>query len=412
MKVLMFGWEFPPFKSGGLGTACYDLTKGLSRQGIKVTFVMPKAPEGAEAEFVNLLGTNNYLKNVKIRTVDSPLLAYNTSESYADYMRRYKILGTKGDVAYGEDLHSEVQRFSEIAKVIAEQEGHDVIHAHDWMAYRAGINAKKVSGKPLVCHIHATEFDRTGNNPNYHISHKEFEGLKEADLVIANSNYTKQNIINQYMIDPKKIKVVHWGIDPENPHYQGDYTSKMSDHDKIVLFLGRVTLQKGPDYFLQTAKKVLAYVPNTKFVVAGSGDMLAWMIEKSAEMEITNNMVFTGFLKGKEVHDAYKMADLFVMPSVSEPFGLTAIESIKNGTPVILSKNSGASEVLTNVLKVDFWDIDEMTNKIVGSLKYRNLYNELRDNSLVEADNFNLDVPAKKVIDAYNHAISYAGGVS
>ena len=410
MKVLMFGWEFPPFKSGGLGTACYELSKGLSKQGVDVTFVMPKAPDNAQSDFANIIGTNNYLKNVKIRKVDSMLTAYNSSDSYSDSLARYKVLGTKGDTVYGADLHEEVERFSKVASIIANEEGHDVIHAHDWMAYAAGINARKASGKPLVCHIHATEFDRTGGNPNSAISHKEFEGLSAADMVIANSEYTKQNIIRHYNIDSNKIKVVHFGIDHDNPDYNIDYNSKLSDHDKVVLFLGRVTLQKGPDYFVEAAKRTLEFVPNARFVVAGTGDMLPRMIEKSAELGISDRMLFTGFLKGEDVHKAFKMADLYVMPSVSEPFGLVALESAKNGTPLIISKQSGVSEVLTNALKVDFWDIDEMTNKMVGCLKYNEMYKELKHNTIQESGKFNLDEPARKTMDVYNEAITIAGG--
>ncbi len=406
MKVLMFGWEFPPFKSGGLGTACYDLTKGLSRNGVEVTFVMPKAPSGANTDFVKIIGTNNYMKNVKIRKVDSILTAYNTSESYSEMSNRYKILGTKGDNVYGKDLYQEVERFSKIAEIIAREEPHDVIHAHDWMAYQAGINARKISGKPLVCHIHATEFDRTGGNPNNQISKTEYEGLKAADVIIANSEYTKQNVMKNYMISPDKIKVVHWGIDTDNPHYYESYESKMSENGNIVLFLGRMTMQKGPDYFVETARKVLDFVPNTKFVMAGTGDMLARMIERSAELGISHNMLFTGFLEGKDVHKAFKMADLYVMPSVSEPFGLVALESIKNGTPILISKQSGVSEVVTNALKSDFWDVNDMANKIVGSLKYKTMYNELRENSNRESMKFNLDDPARKTIDIYNQVLT------
>lgn len=402
----MFGWEFPPFRSGGLGTACQDLTKGLARQGIDVTFVMPKAPAEVNTPFARIIGTNNYSKRIKIKNFDSILTAYNNYESYSEQLNHHRILGTKGDEVYGKNLYEEVERFSLVAKIIAEEETHDVIHAHDWMAYTAGINAKNVSGKPLVCHIHATEFDRTGGNPNNFISHREYEGLIAADVVIANSEFTKQNVIKHYNIASDKIAVVHWGIDSENPAYYEDYKHKLNNHDKVVLFLGRVTLQKGPDYFVETAKKVLEYAPNTRFVVAGTGDMLPKMIERSAELGISHKMLFTGFLNGKEVHNAFKMADLYVMPSVSEPFGLVALESIKNGTPILISKQSGVSEVVTHALKTDFWDTDEMANKIIGSLKYEKMYDELKSNVIREAEKFNLDTPAKKTIDIYNQVLS------
>jgi glycosyltransferase involved in cell wall biosynthesis len=404
----MFGWEFPPFKSGGLGTACYDLTKGLSNQGIDVTFVMPVAPEGADAEFVNLVGANNFAKNLKLRKIGSILSPYQSFSSYAEALKHLSSTARTGagssDV-YGYNLYQEVYRYSVAAGEIAEEDDFDVIHVHDWMTYQAGMTAKEISGKPLVAHIHATEFDRTGGNPNQIISNMEQKGLQEADIVIANSNFTKNNVIKHYNINPDKIEVVHWGIDPENPYYGLNQKSPFND-EKIVLFLGRITIQKGPDYFVEAANRVLKYLPNTKFVVAGSGDMFERMINRADELNILDRFLFTGFLKGADVHKAFQMADLYVMPSVSEPFGLVALESLKNGTPIMISKQSGVSEVVNHALKVDFWDIDEMTNKIVNVLKYPELHSELKDNSFREVQGFNLDEPAQKTRHIYEKAIS------
>ncbi len=391
LKVLMFGWEFPPFKSGGLGTACYGLTKGLARNGCEVTFVMPVTPEGAKAKFVKLIGAGN---NVKLRRVDSLLSAYQTSEGYEE---GYTYIPTSLKRVYGKNLFAEVQRYAVLAKRIAREEEHDVIHAHDWMTYQAGINAKKASKKPLVVHLHATEFDRTGGTPDGRISHIEWQGLKEADRIIANSEYTKKNIIKHYRIPADKIDVVHWGIDDVDVP-QFDTPLKK---DNIVLFLGRVTLQKGPDYFIEVAKKVLEYEPDTKFVIVGDGDMLPRIINRAAELGITDKVIFTGALSGDDVHKAFKTADIYVMPSVSEPFGLVALESLKNGTPVIISKQSGVAEVLKHALKVDFWDINEMTNKIVGVLRHSALKDDLREHGVHEVQKFNLDEPARKVMDIY-----------
>ena len=406
MKVLMFGWEFPPIKSGGLGTACYDLTKGLSKNGVKVSFVMPKC-SGENAEYVDLIETDRLMKNVKITEINSILTSYANNITYETTYKENvsHVVGTKGDSIYGQNLMEEVMRYSKVAKHIALTESHDVIHAHDWMAYEAGLNAKKVSGKPLICHIHATESDRTCGYPNPEISNKESEGLNQADLIIANSEYTKQNVIKEYNISSNRINVVHWGIDDTNPVYEESYNSKLTDNNKLVLFLGRVTAQKGPNYFLDAAKKVAEFMPDTKFMVAGSGDMLPKMIENSAKLGLTKNMMFSGFLKGNEVHKAFKMADLYVMPSVSEPFGIVALESIRNGTPTIISKTSGASEVITNSLKVDFWDTDEMANKIVNVLKSPSLYSTLKENTIQESKKFNLDTPAIKTISVYNQVI-------
>jgi len=273
------------------------------------------------------------------------------------------------------------------------------------MTYKAGMNAKKVSGKPLVAHIHATEFDRTGGNPNQVISHIEYEGLKAADVVIANSNWTKDNVMKCYSIPSEKIEVVHWGIDPENPWYGINEKSPFRD-EKLVLFLGRITIQKGPDYFVEAANKVLKHVPNTKFMVAGSGDMFGRMVNRAGELGILDKFMFTGFLTGADVHKAFQMADLYVMPSVSEPFGLVALESMKNGTPILISKQSGASEVVNHALKADFWDVDEMTNKIVNVLQYPELLEELKENTVRESAKFNLDEPAKKTLRIYEKAIA------
>lgn len=404
MKVLMFGWEFPPFKSGGLGTACYDLTKGMSALGVDVTFVMPKAPEDAKADFVKLMGANNLTKGIKIRKVKTVLTPYMTSNQYDDEFGRINISQSMSGEVYGNNLNAEVYRYSLVAGHIAEEEEHDIIHAHDWMTYEAGLTAKEVSGKPLVVHIHATEFDRTGGNPNPYISDKEYKGLNEADLVIANSEYTKNNVIRCYNINSDKIKVVHWGIDPDNPHYNIRFSSSLSTDEKIVLFLGRITIQKGPDYFIEAARKVLDYKDDVRFVIAGSGDMMPRIIDRAHELGIEDKVIFTGFLRGADVHRAFQMADMYVMPSTSEPFGLVALESLKNNTPVLLSKQSGVSEVIQNALKVDFWDIDEMTNKIVSVLNYQELHNELKDNSYRESMKFNLITPAEKCIDIYNEA--------
>jgi len=399
-RVLMFGWEFPPFKTGGLGTACYGLTKGLARNGVHVTFVMPVAPEGAKAEFVRLIGANQFAKHIKTIAVPSMLAPYQTAEQYAE---DYAPLSTKG--VYGKNIYAEAKRFAKIGKIIAKKEHHDVIHAHDWMTYEAGIEAKKASGKPLVVHIHATEFDRTGDNPNHYIAHKEYEGLRAADIVIANSNFTKNNVMRHYRIPEHKIRVVHWGIEEDNPDYHLNYRSMLNRKYKTVLFLGRITIQKGPDYFMEVAKKVSEFEPNTIFIIAGDGDMLPRIINRAHELGIADKVIFTGFLQGTEVHKAFQMADVYVMPSISEPFGIVALESLKNKTPVIVSRQSGVSEVLRNCLKVDFWDINKMTDMIVNVLRHSELKDELSERGHKEVQKFNLDEPARKVKAIYEEVI-------
>lgn len=405
----MFGWEFPPYKSGGLGTACHDLTKGLSRNGVDCTFVMPVAPDKAKADFVKLLGVNNVLRNIKIRGVRSTLTAYASPESYDQLWKSFgaKFGGGSKEV-YGQDLFEEVYRFTVAAASVAQDEEHDIIHAHDWMTYQAAVIARDTSKKPLVVHIHATEYDRTGGNPNEFIAGIEKYGMEQADLIIANSNFTKNNVIKAYGLNPDKIRVVHWGIEEDKPAYHLNFTSPINKEqkEKVVLFLGRITIQKGPDYFLEAARRVLKHHPKTRFVVVGSGDMLPRMMFRSATMGFSNKVLFTGALGGDEVHKAFQMADLYVMPSVSEPFGLVALEALKNGTPIIISKQSGASEVINNCLKVDFWDVDELTNKIVSCLKYDELLEELRVQSTEEVKKFNLDEPARKTIDIYKEVLN------
>jgi len=346
---------------------------------------------------VNLVSAAEMMEKIKTIPIDSPLRAYATCESYAKLLREGK--QNYSDTLYGDNLFDEVHRYSESAKKIAEEESFDVIHAHDWMTFKAGINAKKVSGKPLIVQIHATEFDRTGGNGvNQHVYDIEREGMHHADKVITVSNYTKNMVAKHYGVPLDKIEVVHNAVDFDD-HYVD--APRISEKDKIVLFLGRITLQKGPDYFVEMAKKVSEVVPEAKFVVAGSGDMEARMIIRAAELGIGDKMLFAGFLRGDDITRAYKMADVYVMPSVSEPFGITPLEAIKNGTPTIISKQSGVSEILSNTIKVDFWDIDKMANMVAGVLKYGPLRQTMSEEGLKELQKISWDNSARKCLDVY-----------
>ncbi len=397
----MFGWEFPPFNRGGLGTACYGLTKGLNSQGVKVTFVVPRGQPHSSAQLNLIVADNLYVGNekLKFKLINSMLKAYMSEEEYD--IQKTKLFQShdscQGEI-YGKNLYEEVERYSEKAKVIAKFEDFDVIHAHDWMSFKAGIKAKKASGKPLVVHVHATEFDRTGGHPNQLVYNIEREGMHAADSIIAVSNYTKDKIVNHYGIDKNKVHVVHNAILKENR--KSEFEKKLTN--KTVLFLGRLTLQKGPDYFIEVANRVLQHDPDVRFIVAGSGDMYGKMINKVAEYNIGSKVLFTGHLSGDDVNKAYRMADLFIMPSVSEPFGITPLEALKNNTPVIISKQSGVSEVLTNALKVDFWDIDEMVNKTLSVLNYSSLKETLTDEGVSEIDQMDWTDAAIKCINVYN----------
>ncbi|MBS3095956.1 glycosyltransferase family 4 protein [Candidatus Woesearchaeota archaeon] len=396
MKVLMFGWEFPPLSTGGLGTACYGLTKSLSRKGVEITFVLPYSFDADNADFLRLVSATN----VKIKRIASALQPYMSSQEYR------KSMGKKpSQKIYGSTLFDEVHRYTLAAEKIAEEEDFDVIHCHDWMTFGAGIRAKRKKNKPLVMHVHATELDRTGGHKvNQHVYDLERHGMHKADKVIAVSNFTKNKIVTHYGIPPEKVKVVHNAVDFSQHYYDEDFGIKKTD--KIVLFLGRITLQKGPDYFVQAAKKVLGHEKNVKFVIAGSGDMEPFIIEKAAELGIADKVLFAGFLNNDDVERAYKMADIYVMPSVSEPFGITALEAMKYKTPSIVSKQSGVSEVIRHCLKVDFWDVDEMSSKIIALLRYKPLHETLKEDGYFEVKRFSWDTPAEKCIQVYNELIS------
>jgi glycogen synthase len=417
----MFGWEFPPFNSGGLGTACYGLTKGLTNQGTKVTFVVPKGPDKMidSPSHVNMILANKIyksnlskLKGIKIKGVDTLLVPYIASEEYEYNLEKYEKLCRKGnssfeDELYGKDLYQEVHRFAQKAELISRFEEFDVIHAHDWMTFPAAISAKDSSKKPLVVHVHATEFDRTGGHPNQKVYDIEREGMRKADIVVAVSNYTRNMIIQHYGILPQKVHVIHNAVDEDamNPYEYSESVYKLEPDEKVVLFLGRITMQKGPDYFVDAAKKVLSKMDNVKFIIAGTGDMHNKIIEKTAEHGISHKFIFTGFLRGSEVDKIYSMADLYVMPSVSEPFGITPLEAIKNNTPVLISKQSGVSEVLSHCLKVDFWDVDQMANKMLAALQYESLSMSLIENGRKDLSLINWNCSAKKVLNVYHSVL-------
>jgi glycosyltransferase involved in cell wall biosynthesis len=390
----MFGWEFPPHNSGGLGTACFGLTRALSRESTDVVFVLPKRVP-VNSNHAKLVFANE--KSVKIRHVDSILYPYITSQVYSDEVRNLK------DEVYGLSLMEEVRRYARKAGAIAVSENCDVIHAHDWLAFLAGIEAKRAVKKPLVVHVHATEYDRTGGTGiNSEVYEIEQAGLREADAVIAVSGFTKNILIEKYGVPPEKITVVHNGIDTEEYKKLPSRIEALKQAgNKIVLFVGRITLQKGPDYFIRAAKRVLEYRPRTLFLVSGSGDMERQMIREAADAGMGDKVIFAGFLRGDELNALYQAADLYVMPSVSEPFGITPLESLANGTPVLISKQSGVSEVITHCLKTDFWDTEDMADKIISALDNRALSENLRENGRREAARRDWREAALKCLEVY-----------
>lgn len=395
MKVFMIGWEFPPHNSGGLGVACQGLAGALVGQNIDLLFVLPKKFELTNNS-LNIIFAD--IPKITVKQIDTPLSPYVTSREYEMYRR------TLPNDIYGGTLFEEVVRYAEAIREIAKEEKFDVIHAHDWLSYLAALEAKRVSGKPLILHVHATAHDFSGGNPDPRILAIEKLAMKEADVVITVSQFTKDIVVNNYGITPSKIKVVHNGINTENHKEIDDnkfYLPIKKAGQKIVLFVGRITLMKGPDYFLRAAKLVLEYEPNTLFIIAGSGDMQWQIIRQAAELGISDKVLFAGFVRGEELNSLYRSADLFVLPSVSEPFGLTPLESIINGTPVLISKQSGISEVLSSALKVDFWDIEEMANKIICTLRYTKLGKLLHKEGRKETNSITWEKAAKKCIDIY-----------
>ncbi len=423
MKVFMLGWEFPPFISGGLGTACYGLTKAMGQLGIKVTFVLPKMVDSRYATHVDLLtpdfqmsaGTLKFgeLKNVAFRTINSPLQPYSTPGVYQrrieEKLRQKQggNVGTGGAVFggidYSSDMYAEVQRYAAVAAQLAGNEQFDIVHAHDWMTYPAGAAVSAMSEKPLIAHVHSTEFDRSGENINQMIYDIEREGLHTADKVIAVSYFTRNTIIGRCGISGEKVEVVHNGVEG-NGNWSLVETGIDKD-EKIVLFLGRITMQKGPEYFLQAAKKVLEVMDNVKFVMVGAGDLMHRAVEMAAELGIGHKVLFTGFLRGENVRKIYKMADLYVMPSVSEPFGIAPLEALENDVPVIISKQSGVSEVLKHALKVDFWDVNEIANKVVAVLKHPPLEVMLRNYGSFEVRRLRWKDSARKCAKIYEEAL-------
>ena len=413
----MFGWEFPPHISGGLGTACYGLTKGLSLNGVDVTFVMPKASGDEDPTYVKVVNAsdvevdtrvaNYYTGNRQISylQVKTNLIPYVGLDDYYNVVNQIdsglineyttgekrKYIFTPG---YGPNLMQEVARYAEVATEIAKNEEFDIIHAHDWLTYRAGMAAKRVSGKPLVVHIHATEYDRSGeNNRNDIVYNLEREGMMAADAVCAVSNLTRQIVIEKYGIPAEKVYTLHNAVVP-NPQ---KHTFAKNVDEKIVTFLGRVTFQKGPIYFVETAKMVLDRDPNVRFVLAGDGDMMKAVIDRVAELGISDRFHFTGFLRGTDIDKMFGMSDVYVMPSISEPFGVSPLEAMQSKVPVIISKQSGVSEVLHYAIKIDFWDINAMADAIYGILHYPSLYNVLSVKGYEEANNLKWEDVAKRL---------------
>ena len=434
MKVFMLGWEFPPYMSGGLGTACFGLTRGLDQIGVEVSFVLPMsvsqdftghvtlrtpatltARQGLPGRAGRVTRTGGQpaeqtiesttFQKLTMHVVPAVLQPYASPSAFEEIMRKYQaqaqIAGTTpvevsqvieeikargtvvaGSGGYTGNLLEQVHRYSLLAVELAKHENFDVVHAHDWMTYPAGLAVAAYSGKPLVVHVHSTEFDRSGEHVWQHVYDIERAGMHGANKVVCVSYLTRGIVVGKYGVSPDKVDVVYNAVDM--PVGRDVSLAPISRDEKIVLFLGRITMQKGPEYFLLAAKKVLEKYKKVRFIIAGSGELVTKLIEMAADLGIGRYVTFTGFLRGPDVDRVFRMADLYVMPSVSEPFGIAPLEAISRNVPVIISKQSGVSEVLTHVLKVDFWDVDEMANKILAVLRHPPLQRVLRQQGQIE----------------------------
>ena len=504
----MLGWEFPPFITGGLGTACHGLTRGLTKAGCDITFALPRSIDRSHASHVRLLSpatevsepsawtappagslhessplhdelhTETVARQAesrrteslrhgtpeRIRILDLPSMAASaycsasargrlldlvgaadhtlaahidslSDEEFTTYFQQLHsarsttqneplsmesairralpeaisrdLASAQGSAAptggYEGDLILEAERYAHFCVRAATKLPFDIIHAHDWLTYPAGIALARLTGRPLVVHVHATEFDRSGDHVNQAVYNIERRGMHAAVRVLAVSMLTRNLLVNRYGISPAKIDVVYNGVDLE-PSVYG--IKRIERAERIVLYFGRITMQKGPEYFVKAAKRVLEVEENVRFVVAGSGDQATKMIEMAAELGIGGRMTFTGFLRGKDIQRVFSLADLYVMPSVSEPFGIAPLEAMGHRVPVIISRNSGVSEVLTHALKVNFWDVDEIANKIVAVLRHPPLRAELRDRGLFEVRGITWDGAATRCIESYRKALA------
>ena len=379
MKALMFGWEFPPHILGGLGTASYGLTRGMAQQeDMQILFVIPKPWGDEDQSFLRIIGANS---------IPVP------GRGCIEFSGRYP-----------DNLVEEIGNYEQVGREIAYREQFDIIHSHDWLTYPAGIAAKQVTGKPLVIHVHATDFDRSRGNVDPTVYSIERHGMDMADHIMCVSNLTRQTVIEKYGQDPAKVSTVHNAVEPlSNPE---DFV-KHPRKDKVVTFLGRITMQKGPEYFVEAAARVLAKTDGVRFVMAGSGDKMHEMIELVAKRGIADKFHFPGFMRGKQVQEILADSDVYVMPSVSEPFGISPLEAMQVGCPSIISHQSGCAEILTHAIKTDYWDIDAMADAIYAIVKYPAMYKSLHELGQAEVNNIRWYDAGLKVRAVYDKVLGW-----
>lgn len=420
MKVLMFGWEFPPHISGGLGTASYGLTKGFVQQGdVEIKFCIPKPYGDEDNSFLRIVGMNSVpivWKNVDRDYVNSRIGAVMTPEEY--YRYREHIYGDfsymhTNDLGcmefaggYPENLHDEINNYSIIAGVVARTEEFDIIHSHDWLTYPAGIHAKQVSGKKLVIHVHATDFDRSRGNVNPTVYAIEKNGMDNADHILCVSELTRQTVIHKYHQHPDKVSTLHNAVTPLSQDILDIVPNKIPG-EKVVTFLGRITMQKGPEYFVEAAAMVLKRTKNIRFCMAGSGDMMNDMIRLAAARGISDRFHFPGFMRGRQVYECLKASDVYIMPSVSEPFGISPLEAMQCDVPTIISKQSGCAEILDKCIKTDYWDIHAMADAIYSICNNESLYEYLKVEGRNEVNQITWENVALKLRKVYEKVMGW-----
>lgn len=423
MKVLMFGWEFPPHILGGLGTASYGITKGLAAQpDTHITFCLPKPWGDEDKSFMNIIGLSetpivwrdvnyDYVKERLGNKMDPQLYFDLRDHIYADF--NYRLTDDLGCIEfsgrYPENLQDEINNYSIVAGVIARQQEYDIIHAHDWLTYPAGIHAKNVSGKPLIIHVHATDFDRSRGHVNPTVYGIEKDGMDHADCIMCVSELTRQTVINHYHQDPNKCITMHNAVYPLSQEILDMVAERRKEHghrkEKVVTFLGRITMQKGPEYFVEAAALVLQRTRNIRFCMAGSGDMMNDMIKMVAARGIADRFHFPGFMRGKQVYEAFADSDVYVMPSVSEPFGISPLEAMQCGVPSIISKQSGCAEILDKCIKTDYWDIYAMADAMYSLCTNDSLHEYLKIEGKNEVDQITWEKVGKRIYDVYNQFI-------
>lgn len=395
----MIGWEYPPHNSGGLGVACDGLTRALSGQNTQIYFTLP----------YNFSGSGNHMQVLSCFDEDwqnqsaPPFLSYNPALFSTD--ENITVDALKLRALPSSQMEKKVEEYADLVSKSAQrlQDDFSVIHAHDWMSFPAGMQAKHKTGKPLIAHVHSTEFDRAVGDGNQYISQIEKQGLDFSDHIVAVSSYTKQLLIHKYQINSQKISVVHNGILP-NPYSEADFGKPFAKKRPVVVFMGRLTLQKGAEYFLQLASQILQRNSEVLFILAGDGDMYHELLFKNAGKKLSSSVLFSGFVRDKQKMKLLNRADVFIMPSLSEPFGLVALEAVQMNTPVIVSKNSGVKEVLPSAIQVDFWDVEKMTTEVLRLIEDKNHHSSLIANQQRELQKITWENSAEKMRKVYRRA--------